>query len=109
MKPNKSTTKTKSYLLANHEGVEIYLSTPGKESKDQKYFIDYNSNGRKKYYGEGSVKRRSIEFFKELNAYEPLKHSQIEAQLAMIFKADLELIISKLQSNNRVVDISMRS
>lgn len=108
MKSNRS--KITSHLLVNHQGVEIFLYKPGTDAKEQKYFIEYNSNGRKKYYGEGSVRRKSIEFFNALRTQEHLKHARIEAQLAVIFKPDLELIISELQAtNSSPVEISMRS
>lgn len=108
MKINRS-TKAISYLLANHQGVEIFLSVPGVSAKEQKYFLEYNNSGRKKYYGNGSVKRRAIEFFNALPEDFNDKKAYIESQLAELYKQDIEIIIHELHATPNAGAVTMKS
>ncbi|AMQ01874.1 hypothetical protein AY601_5061 [Pedobacter cryoconitis] len=109
MKATNSKTKSTKFFLANSNGIEIYLNVPGKDAKEQKYYLDYNHNGQKKYYGKGSVKTKSIEFFNSLEISEKIKQSEIEASLTEIFKQDILLITHELQNEAAVSTVSMRS
>ncbi|MBB5441039.1 integrase [Pedobacter sp. AK017] len=107
MKISRPTTKTTRYLLANHNGIEIYLSVPSKDSKG-KYYLDYKTTSQIKYYGNGSVRKRAIEFFDGV-ANSKLTHAQLEAELAQLFKKDIELIVHDIQVIPKATIISMRS
>lgn len=87
MKSTKS--KSTNYLLANRNGKEIYFTVPDKNAKDQKYYIEHNNNGRKKYYGNGSVKMHAVEFFNDSTSDAP-KTSGIESRLTELFKQVIE-------------------
>ncbi|TKC57681.1 phage integrase family protein [Pedobacter hiemivivus] len=108
MKINRS-TKAISYLLANHQGVEIFLSVPGVSAKEQKYFLEYNNEGRKKYYGNGSIKRTAIEFFNTLPEYYQDKKAYIESQLAELYKQDIDIIVHELHATPSVGAVTMKS
>lgn len=109
MKTKKIVSKSLKYLLANQYGVLIYLYVPSEGAGDQKYYLDYNFNGRKKYYGKGLVKEKTITYFSELKSIEARKKTEIEAQLAEIFNDELELILHESQSVNIKANITMRS
>jgi len=109
MKINRIITKSKKYLLANYNGIEIHLSVPNKESKEQKYYLDYKFGTQKKYYGNGSVKKKSIEFFSSLNTAIKMTQAQIESDLKELFKQDLEIIAYELQMVSTTSVISMRT
>lgn len=102
----KTTTK---YLLANHNGIEIYLFTPKKDAKEQRYYLDYNYNGQKKYYGNGIIKKKATDFFNNLSSQDKLKRSEIESQLTELFQQDIELIVHELHVVPEAVVVSMRS
>lgn len=108
MKPTNLKVKSTKFLLANSNGIEIYLTIPSKDAKEHKYYLEYNNNGQKKYYGKGTVKTKSITFFNSIEA-QKLKHSEVEAILTEIFKQDILIISHELQNEIAVPNISMRS
>lgn len=109
MKITRSLIKSIRYLLKNHNGVEIYLSVPRKDSKEQKYYLDYKYTCQKKYYGNGSVKSKAIEFFNALSEEYKDNKAYIESQLAELYKQDVEIIIHELHIVPKANAISMKT
>ncbi|RZK26570.1 MAG: site-specific integrase [Flavobacterium sp.] len=98
----RQTQKTTKYLLANLNGVEVFLTVPELGAKEQKYYLDYKNDVREKYYGKGSIKLKAVHYFKSIDG-QNLKHALIVAQLTELFKSDL-LVIQDALEGEKVAD-----
>jgi hypothetical protein len=67
---NRQTVKTTKYLLANYNGVEVFLTVPKAGAKEQKYYLDYKKDVREKYYGKGIIKVKAVHYFKSIDGQE---------------------------------------
>jgi integrase len=108
MKITRSITKSTKYLLKNYNGIEISLTVPNQQSKEQRYYLDYKNTQQTKYYGNGSVRRRAIEFFNNLST-DKVSHAETASFFAELFKQDIEIIIHELHIVPKSNAISMKS
>jgi integrase len=104
----RQTVKTTKYPLANFNGVEVFLTVPEIGAKEQKYYLDYKTDIREKYYGKGSVKRKAVEFFNSI-AGQGLKRPMVVALLAELFKSDLEIIQNELTIKNLPKEVNLHN
>ena len=109
MKKLSQSEKSTKYLLTNYNGIKIFLYVPSSQSKEQKYYLDYNCNGQKKYYGKGEVKKKAIDYLTSIQEKKGVSEAFIEAQLKEIYKEELDVIINELSSFNLPTDIRMNS
>ena len=100
--------KTIKHLLANFNGVEVYLTVPSADAKEQKYYIEYKTDKRYKHYGKGVVKQKTLEFYErtKLLNYNKAMHDYM---LADVFKAELASIKYDLTPHESSVEIGMQT
>ena len=96
MRTKDKTPKSMKYALRNYNGIEIFFKMEGLKGIRQKYFLEYNYNGRKKYYGRGSVKTRALEYIELQKKNRGVSYAKICADLAVVFKEDIAILISEL-------------
>ncbi|MEE1945068.1 site-specific integrase [Pedobacter sp. KR3-3] len=104
----RQTVKTTKHLLANFNGVEVFLVVPEAGAKEQKYYLDYKKEVREKYYGKGSVKKKAVEYFKSIDGL-GLRQSVITSQLVELFKSDLSVIENEILSKELPKEIGLHS
>lgn len=104
----RAATNTTKYRLANFNGVEVFLTTPKPSAKEQKYYLEYKHEQREKYYGKGSIKTKSIEFFDSIKG-NGLKDPMIIALLIELFKNDLEIIKNDFLSKDQPKEVTLNS
>ena len=104
----KQTVNNTKYLLANFNGVEVFLKIPEELAKEQKYYLEYSTDTRKKYYGKGSVKTKAKDFFNSLRDKE-LKRAMITAMLVQLFEEELAAIHSELSNVKGDTTVTVRS
>ena len=105
---DRQTIKTTKYLLANFNGVEVFLTVPKEGAKEQKYYLDYTKDVREKYYGKGSVKKKAMEFFMSISE-QNIKRPVIVAMLTELFKSDLATIKNELVLKEAPKEVSLNS
>lgn len=96
MKPlKKQSINNTKYLLANFNGVEVHLKVPDETAREQKYYLEYTNEVRKKFYGKGTVKAKALNFFNSIVGQD-LKRPMIVAMLTTLLHEELEVIQQEL-------------
>lgn len=105
----KKISATTKYLLTNYNGTEIHLSVPNKTSNEQKHYLEYTNDGRKKDYAKGEIKRKYQAFTKELENRQRLTNPQLIAELASIFNLEIEFIQHQLSLTEKPAEVSLKT
>jgi len=109
MKPlRKQPINNKKYLLANINGIEIHLKVPDESAKEQKYYLEYTNEARKKFYGKGIVKAKAVNFFDSILGQE-LKRPVVTSMLTRLFHEELNIIQQELTDSKKDDIITTRS